>query len=69
MRLTDKDKELNPSARGTNRYVSKIVRCPKHKSKISARTCEVCPHYKGLIRGEEKDFVSCVFEKDKKASV
>jgi hypothetical protein len=65
MKLTDKDKELNPSARGTNRYVSKIVRCPKHKSKISIGTCEACPHFKGLVKGDNKDFVSCVFEKGK----
>jgi nitrite reductase/ring-hydroxylating ferredoxin subunit len=66
MKLTDKDKEVNPSARGTNRFVSRIIRCPKHKSKISIGTCEACPHYKGLVRGEDKDFVTCVYAREKK---
>jgi nitrite reductase/ring-hydroxylating ferredoxin subunit len=64
MELSDKDKELNPSARGVNRYVSRIVRCPKHRSKISVSTCLSCPHYKGLVRGEDKDFITCVFDRE-----
>lgn len=67
MKLTDNDREVNPSARGTNRFVSKIVRCPKHRSKISIGTCVNCPHYKGLVRGEDKDFVTCVYAREKKA--
>lgn len=65
MKLSDNDKELNPSARGVNRYVSRIVRCPKHSSKISIGSCEECPHYKGLVRGIDKDFITCTFEKEK----
>ena len=66
MKLTNNDKELNPSIRGTNRYISKIVRCPKHKSKISIGTCEKCPLYKGLIKGETDEFISCTFVRTKK---
>jgi hypothetical protein len=63
MKISEKDKELNPSSRGVNRYVSKIVRCPQHKSKIGVGTCESCPHFKGLVRMDNnKDFITCCFD-------
>lgn len=64
MKIDQQDKDLNPSSRGTKRYISKIVRCPLRKSKISITSCENCPHFKGFVRGDKEDFISCIFDRN-----
>lgn len=66
MKMAKEDKELNPSSRGTKRYISKIVRCPKRKSKISISSCEDCVFFKGFCKGDnDDDFISCVYLRNK----
>jgi hypothetical protein len=63
MKIDEKDKELNPSSRGTKRYISKIVRCPQRKSKISISSCEGCIFFKGFYKGDKDDFITCIYTK------
>lgn len=72
MKISEQDKQLNPSTRGINRYVSKIVRCPqkKYKSKIGVGTCESCPHFKGIVRMDDgKEFITCCFDKKREEKI
>jgi len=53
---------FNPTVWGDKRIISKIVRCPNKRSKISINTCRKCPDYNGI----DGDFVLCNYRMNKR---
>lgn len=56
------EEDYNPSVRGTKRFTSRIVRCPKKSSKVSLSTCEKC----NLNNGIGDSFIICSYQKKRK---
>lgn len=69
------EESFNPTVRGNKRMISKIIRCPRARSKISISKCKKCPNYQGISsvrtrNGERNESIICSYsEKNKSKTI